>query len=68
MTLPLPLQFLIAMIAHAINTHLARRVEYLIEEVRVMRGHQSRTGVREEAQRPRSPPGAAAIHLQLTRA
>lgn len=35
--LPLPLQFLIAMIAHAINAHLARRVEYLLEEVRVPR-------------------------------
>lgn len=36
--LPLPLQFLIAMIAHAINAHMARSVEYLLEEVRVLQG------------------------------
>ncbi len=35
--LPLPVRFLVAMIAHAINAHMARRVEYLMEEVRVLR-------------------------------
>jgi putative transposase len=35
--LPLPLQFLIAMLAHAINERMARRVEYLQEEVRVLK-------------------------------
>jgi putative transposase len=34
--LPLPLRFLIAMVAHAINAHMARRVDYLLEEVRVL--------------------------------
>ena len=32
--LPLPLQFLVAMVAHAINERLARRIDYLQEEVR----------------------------------
>lgn len=35
--LPLPVQFLLAMAAHAVNAHMARRVEYLHEEVRVVR-------------------------------
>jgi len=35
--LPLPLQFLIAMVAHAINERLARRIDYLQEEVRVLK-------------------------------
>jgi hypothetical protein len=35
--LPLPIQFIIAMIAHAINERMARRIEYLLEEVRVLR-------------------------------
>ncbi|MGZ3357581.1 MAG: integrase core domain-containing protein [Isosphaeraceae bacterium] len=35
--LPLPLQFLVAMLAHAINERMARRVEYLQEEVRVLK-------------------------------
>ncbi|MBN2194682.1 MAG: helix-turn-helix domain-containing protein, partial [Polyangiaceae bacterium] len=37
MALPLPLQFLIAMVAHAINERMARRIEYLLEENRVLR-------------------------------
>jgi len=35
--LPLPLQFIIAMIAHAINERMARQLDYLLEEVRVLR-------------------------------
>ena len=35
--LPLPLQFLIVMVAHAINERLARRIDYLQEEVRVLK-------------------------------
>ena len=30
-------QFIIAMVAYAINEQLARRIEYLLEEVRVLR-------------------------------
>ncbi len=33
----LPLQFIIAMVAYAINERMARRLEYLLEEVRVLR-------------------------------
>ena len=33
----LPLQFLLTMVAYAINERLARRLEYLLEEVRVLR-------------------------------
>ena len=35
--LPAPFQFLIAMVAYAINERMARRVEYLREEVRVLK-------------------------------
>jgi len=35
--LPLPLQFIIAMVAYAINKQMARRIEFLLEEVRVLR-------------------------------
>ena len=35
--LPLPLQFIIAMVAYAINRQMDRRLEYLLEEVRVLR-------------------------------
>ena len=35
--LPLPLQFIIAMLAHAINARMARRIEYLLEENRVLK-------------------------------
>jgi hypothetical protein len=35
--LPVTVQFLIAMIAHALNERMARRVEYLQEEVRVLK-------------------------------
>jgi hypothetical protein len=35
--LPLTLQFVIAMLAHALNEQIARRVEYLQEEVRVLK-------------------------------
>ena len=35
--LPLTLQFVIAMLAHALNEQMARRVEYLQEEVRVLK-------------------------------
>jgi len=35
--LPVPLQFTIAMIAYAINERMARRIEYLLEEVRALR-------------------------------
>ena len=35
--LPLPLQFIIAMVAYAINERMARRVDYLLEEIRVLR-------------------------------
>jgi hypothetical protein len=35
--LPAPLQFLIAMIAHAIKERMARRVNYLREEVVVLK-------------------------------
>ena len=37
MPLPLPLQFIIAMIAHAINERMARQLDYLLEAVRVLR-------------------------------
>ena len=33
----LPLQFIIAMVAYAINERMARRIEYLLEEIRVLR-------------------------------
>src|SRR5512147_983440 len=35
--LPLPLQFIVAMVAYAINERMARRIDYLLEEVRVLR-------------------------------
>jgi len=35
--LPVPLQFIIAMITYAINERMARWLEYLLEEVRVLR-------------------------------
>ena len=35
--LPVTFQFIIAMVAYAINQQLARRIEYLLEEVRVLR-------------------------------
>ncbi len=35
--LPVTFQFIIAMVAYAINQQLARRIEYLPEEVRVLR-------------------------------
>ena len=35
--LPATLQFIIAMVAHAIHERMARRVEYLHEEVRVLK-------------------------------
>jgi putative transposase len=35
--LPAPLQFILAMIAYAINQRMARRVDYLQEEVRVLK-------------------------------
>jgi hypothetical protein len=35
--LPVTFQFIIAMVAYAINEQLARRLEYLLEEVRVLR-------------------------------
>jgi putative transposase len=35
--LPVTLQFIISMVAHALNERMARRVEYLQEEVRVLR-------------------------------
>ena len=35
--LPVTVQFLIAMLAHALNERMARRVEYLQEEVRVLK-------------------------------
>jgi hypothetical protein len=35
--LPLPLQFIVAMVVYAINERMARRIEYLLEEVRVLR-------------------------------
>jgi hypothetical protein len=35
--LPLPLQVIIAMMAHAIHERMARQVDYLLEEVRVVR-------------------------------
>jgi transposase len=35
--LPLPLQFIIAMVAHAVNERMALKLEYLQEEARVLR-------------------------------
>ena len=35
--LPLPLRFFIAMIAYALNERMARKQEYLLEEVRVLK-------------------------------
>jgi hypothetical protein len=35
--LPLPLQFVIAMIASAINERLQRKLDYALEEVRVLK-------------------------------
>jgi hypothetical protein len=35
--LPLTIQFVIAMVAHAINERIARRLDYLQEEVRVLK-------------------------------
>jgi hypothetical protein len=39
--LPLTLQFLIAMIASAINERLQRRLDYALEEVRVLKGEEA---------------------------
>jgi hypothetical protein len=51
-TLPVTIQFLIAMVAYAINERMARRVQCLQEEVRVLRemlvaktGRPRRTGL-----------------------
>jgi hypothetical protein len=35
--LPVPIQFIIAMVAYAINERMAHRLEYVQEEVRVLR-------------------------------
>ncbi len=35
--LPLTVRFLIAMMAHAINERMARQLDYLLEEVRVLK-------------------------------
>jgi hypothetical protein len=35
--LPLPIQFIVAMVAYAINERMARRLEYVQEEARVLR-------------------------------
>jgi putative transposase len=35
--LPLPLQFIVAMVVYATNERMARRIEYLLEAVRVLR-------------------------------
>jgi len=35
--LPLTIQFIIAMLAYAINERMARRIEYLQEEIHVLR-------------------------------
>ena len=35
--LPLTLQFIVAMLAHAIDDRMARKVEYLQEEIRVLK-------------------------------
>ncbi|HEY5961068.1 MAG TPA: hypothetical protein VIV60_31140 [Polyangiaceae bacterium] len=35
--LPLPLKFITATIAYAINERMARRIAYLMEEVRILR-------------------------------
>ena len=43
--LPRPLQFIIAMVAYAINERMARRFDYLLEEVRALREvHTETTG------------------------
>jgi hypothetical protein len=36
--LPAPLRFIVAMIAYAINQRMARQLDYLQEEVRVLKG------------------------------
>jgi hypothetical protein len=41
--LPLPFQFIIAMVAYAINERMVRRLDYLLEEVRVLREVYSET-------------------------
>ena len=47
--LPLPLQFIIAMVAYAINKQMARRIECLLEEVRVLREVYTETTGRKAA-------------------
>jgi hypothetical protein len=47
--LPVTLQFIVAMIAYAINERMARRVDYLREEVRVLK---------EALRRRRAKPGS----------
>ena len=42
--LPMTVQFLVAMVAHAINERMARRVDYLLEEVRVLKEALGATG------------------------
>ena len=37
LTLPAPLQFIVAMFAYAINARMARKIDYLQEEVRVLK-------------------------------
>jgi hypothetical protein len=48
--LPAPLQFIIAMVAYAINQRIVRRVEYLQEEVRVLK--EALVAARKAVQRP----------------
>ena len=48
--LPVTFQFIIAMVAYAINEQLARRIEYLLQEVRVLRE------VYTESSRPETHP------------
>ena len=35
--LPLPLQFFIAMVAHAVNERMARKMEYMQQDIRILK-------------------------------
>ncbi len=52
--LPVTFQFIIAMVAYAINEQLARRIEYLLEEVRVLQEVYTETTCRKRIPFPTS--------------
>jgi hypothetical protein len=67
--LPTPLQFIIAIIAYAINQRMARRIDYLQEEVRVLKeALAAATGKTRIERRAAVPPGAKGAEAALAKA